>query len=385
MLAGSVVLVGCEAVQDRASTQAPPFVFKSLELRQKRTNGERDWDLTSPEARYEFSRRLVRANRPEGILYRDNQPSFRVSAERATVINDGQLVLLEGKVQLQQLQGQKILITGDRLRWTPPQELLVMEQRPEAIDRLTRIKSTKARLQQRSNDLTLLGTVQLERWTPKQLQKKRGHADSVVRAGRTVWNLNQGGLNSEGPVLGQRRGDGHKTLQQLHAKSLKGNTKQGFIDLIGPVRVLAPEREGELKASTTRWLIQEDALLSQHPFTAALKDSTLVGDGFRIGMGQTTLKVLKGCELSQPGDQLTANTCLWNWTTNRVSARGQVELRRKANQQVTRSERLDGNVGKKGLVVFSSPDGSVKSELKIKDDQPLSPGKSKRRSAPVRF
>ena len=385
VLAGSIFFGGCESGQDAATTQAPPFVFKSLELRQKRPKGEKDWDLISPEARYEFSRRLVRASRPEGILYRNNQPSFRVRADRATVINDGQLVLLEGSVQLQQLQGQKVLIKGDRLRWTPAQELLVMEQRPEAIDRLTRIKSTKARLHQRSHDLTLLGTVQLERWSPKQLQKVRGHAYSVVRARRTLWNLDHGGLMSEGPVLGQRRGDGHKTLQQLQAKELKGNTKQGFIDLIGPVRVLAPDRKGELNAATTRWLIKEDALVSERPFNAGLQKSTLRGDGFRVAMGKTTLTVLRGCELTQPGDRLTAKSCQWNWTSNRVSAHGQVELRRKANQQVTRSERLDGNVGKKGLVVFSSPSGSVKSQLNIKDDQTRPPAQRKRRASPVSF
>jgi len=136
-LVAALLLVGCESDQQASAPEAPPFVFRSLELRQKRADGQRDWDLTSPEARYEFNRRLVRASRPEGVLYRNDQPSFRISADRATVVNDGELVLLEGQVQLQQLQGQKVLIKGDRLRWTPATALLVMEQRPEAIDALT--------------------------------------------------------------------------------------------------------------------------------------------------------------------------------------------------------------------------------------------------------
>lgn len=379
------MLAGCSGDETLGTNQAPPFVFKSLDMRQKRPNGERNWDLKSPEARYEFSRRLVKARRPEAILYRNNQPSFTVKADSATVINDGKLILLEGSVEVQQLQGRKILFKGDRLRWLPPESLLVMEQRPEAIDRLTRVRSTKARLHQVTQDLTMLGTVQLERWTPDQLKQARGHADSVVRTRRTLWNLGTGQLTAEGPVLGQRRGKNHKILQQLHAKSLIGNTKDGFIDLIAPVKVLAPDRKGVLDAATTRWLIQDDALYSPKPFQAKLQDAQLQGQGFRIAMGDSTVTVLKDCQLNQPGEQLTAAICRWNWSTDRVAAQGNVELRRKANQQITRSERLTGRVGKKGTVVFSSPDGSVKSQLNIKDDPNRPRSQRPRRSSPVSF
>ena len=93
-LVATLLLVGCGSNQQASNPEAPPFVFRSLDLQQKRTNGQRDWDLISPEARYEFKRRLIRARRPEGVLYRDDQPSFRISADRATVVNDGELVLL---------------------------------------------------------------------------------------------------------------------------------------------------------------------------------------------------------------------------------------------------------------------------------------------------
>lgn len=381
----ALILSGCDSPDEASSTEAPPFVFRSLELRQKRPNGKRDWDLTSPEARYEFSRRLVRASRPEGLLYRDNQPAYRIRADRATVVNDGQLVLLEGNVQLQQLQGQKVLIKGDRLRWTPPQALLVMEQRPEAIDRLTRIQSQLAQLHQRSQDLTLLGTVQLERWIQTPGLQQGRHADSVVRVRQTRWNLGTGALEADGPVLGQRRGKDHQTLQQLHAKRLSGNTAKGFLDLIGPVKVVAPKRDGRLEATTPRWLFEEDALVSDHPFKAFMNDSRLSGQAFRIAMGQTTVTVINGCQLTQPGDQLKASRCAWNWSTNRVQAQGNVELQRKANQQITRSDRLEGSVGRNGTVVFTSPGGSVQSQLKIKDNSNRSQSRGKDRSTPVSF
>jgi len=381
-----MLLVGCESNQQASAPGAPPFVFRSLELRQKRADGQSDWDLTSPEARYEFNRRLVRASRPEAILYRNDRPSFRVSANRATVINDGELVLLEGQVQLQQLQGKKVLITGDRLRWTPSTSLLVMEQRPVAIDALTHIKATKAQLNQVSQDLTLLGDVQLERWNqPEPGESPAEEAETVVRSRKADWNLGSGVLKAKGPVLGERRSKKSTVLQQLTAQRLEGNTQQGFIDLIGPVQVVAPQREGRLDASNTRWLFRNDTLISNAPFRASMEESNLVGDGFRIDMAQSTVNVLSRCHLSQPKENLRANQCRWNWTTNEVSAQGGVELKRVSNQQITRSERLKGSVGNKGIVTFSSPGGLVHSELKIKDDPSRSGGGTKRPSSPVSF
>jgi len=384
-LVAALLLVGCESDQQASAPAAPPFVFRSLELRQKRADGQRDWDLTSPEARYEFNRRLVRASRPEGVLYRDDQPSFRISADRATVVNDGELVLLEGRVQLQQLQGQKVLIKGDRLRWTPATSLLVIEQRPEAIDALTHIKASQAKLNQTSEELTLLGTVRLERWSePDPGEAPATQAETIVRSQQADWNLGSGVLKAQGPVLGKRFNQNNTVLQELKAQRLEGNTQKGFIDLIGPVNVVAPQRKGRLEASTTRWLFSDDALVSASPFRASMQSSDLVGDGFRIDMGNSTVSVLSGCRFSQPGDSLRANQCLWNWTSNRVSAQGGVELRRTSNQQITRSDRLEGTIGNKGTVTFSSPGGSVHSQLQLKDD-PSRSSQGRQRPSQVSF
>ena len=144
MLSG--IVVGCSSSTDNQSNLVgpPPFVFRKLELEQKKADGELDWKLSSPEARYELLRRLVRAKQPIGILYNNNKPSFQVRADFAVVVNDGEQIMLEGDVQLQQMNGNKILIKGDRLRWIPELSRLVMEQNPKAFDDQSRISATVA-------------------------------------------------------------------------------------------------------------------------------------------------------------------------------------------------------------------------------------------------
>ena len=154
-------LIGCTQQPASQQDSAPPFVFRSLDLNQRRKDGQRDWDLSSPEARYDLSSRTVRARRPTGVLYKDDQPSFRISAELATVLNDGEMVILEGQVQLKQLQDQTVLIRGDRLVWRPAEDRMVMDQNPEALDETSRLTAERLTLVQSSNILRFEGPTQL--------------------------------------------------------------------------------------------------------------------------------------------------------------------------------------------------------------------------------
>ena len=87
-------------------------MFRSLELEQKSSDGQNEWTLSSPEARYELNKRLVRARKPVGLLFRNGKPSFRIQSDLAQVINDGEKILLEGNVKLQQLTGDETADPG---------------------------------------------------------------------------------------------------------------------------------------------------------------------------------------------------------------------------------------------------------------------------------
>ena len=68
-------------------------------------------------------------------------------------MNDGELVVLEGNVKLQQLKDQNVLIQGDRLVWSPQAARMVIDQRPEALDAESRLISTSVTFLQNTNTL----------------------------------------------------------------------------------------------------------------------------------------------------------------------------------------------------------------------------------------
>ena len=376
------LLAGCASEKPVSTIQSPPFVFRSLKLEQKNKQGFIDWSLNSPEARYELSRRLVRARQPVGVLYRKGKPSFRVRSDLALVVNDGEQILLEGDVRLQQLNGSRLLIQGDRLRWRPEEGLLLIEQRPRASDQDSRISASEAELQQRTNDLTLKGVVQLERWSDNADPSK---PDTTLRSGRARWNLDSGLLSADGPVLAQRRDEEGTVLEQLQGKRLEGNTLAGDLMVMAPVTVRMPRQKGVLRARDTTWNFRTQVVRTELPFEAELERTRIFGNGFMARLKETTVDINGDCRIEQPGESLDAQTCRWNWSTEDVLAESSVELRRDDNDQLTRASKLMGKVGKQGRITFSAPGGKVQSQVRFPSDGAADRSPRSRESAPVQF
>jgi len=376
------LLTGCVSEKAASTVQAPPFVFRSLKLEQKTKQGLMDWSLNSPEARYELTRRFVRARHPVGALYKNGKPSFSVKSDLALVFNDGEQILLEGDVRIQQLNGSRLLIQGDRLRWRPQQGLMQIEQRPRATDKESRISATEAQLLQTTNDLTLMGIVQLERWSE---DSDPSQPDTTVITGLAKWNLDTGLLNAEGPVLAQRRDPEGTVLEQLEGKSLKGNTLVGDLVVLSPVIVRMPRQKGVLKAQDTTWNFRTQIVHTEQPFEAELDRTRIYGNAFQAELEKTTVVIKSDCRIEQPGEKLDATTCRWNWETEDVLAEGNVLLQRDANEQLTRASKLMGQVGEKGRITFTAPGGKVESQLRFPSDQSVDQNPRPRKSAPVEF
>ena len=385
-ITATTLLGGCVS-RTREPATPEPFVFRSLDLRQQTGKGEPAWDLTSPEARYDLIRQLAQARQPRGAIYRRGKPHITISARRGTVIGDGQAIQLEGDVLITLLGRNPVRITGDQARWIPRQNLMVIDRRPMATDRHSRISGDVARYLLDKDLVELRGAPLLEQWSRKQpAEGQRGPAPIQVKAISVDWKPEQGDLVAQGPVQGERftgkdktKGphatDQHAADQRatgrrqpdllLTSSGLRGNLRDGFIDLLEPVRLRDAKGSSWLNARQTRWAINDEWLASDQPFEGAMKKLQARGNALRINLAEETVLVPSACTLNQPGEQLTADRCLWNWTSGRFDAEGSVVLRRTAYKQITRSSRLQGEIGKDGTAVFTSPGARVNSQFTL--------------------
>ena len=364
-LVACAVLSGCGSRPPITVEPTPSFVFRSLDLSQRADNGERAWDLTSPEARYDLSSRTIRARRPEGILYRDDQPQYRLTADLATVLRDGELVILEGSVQLRQLNQRGLTIEGDNLIWTPSQSRMVINQRPKASDGQTQIRSRELTFQQDTELLVFSGPTQLNR------RDDESSDSTVVQGGSGTWNLSTGLLQAPGPVEAVRR-DG----RTLTAAGLDGNTRKGYLDLQKPVKLLLENDRGSINAGRTRWFFSTQQLQSEQPVVAELQNAKVQGQGFKLDERSGTVIIPSACRLEQKTETLTARRCSWNWLSERVVADGDVVLRRSQPEQITRASRMEATIADDGEVRFGQPGARVESRIKLNpktEQQPRRP------------
>ncbi|SBO42299.1 LPS export ABC transporter periplasmic protein LptC [Cyanobium sp. NIES-981] len=351
---------------------APPFVFRSLDLRQQDGEGRTLWELTSPETRYDLSRRVAQARDLRGVLYSQGKPLYRFTAANGVVLNDGELVQLEGPTRVQRLEGgeRPLVITALRVRWYPARKLMELDRAPVATQDDLRLTSRRVRFLIGEDRLELVGTPTLVRSGVDPLRLVLSRAD---------WSPGSGALRGRGPVQGERAVP-DRPPQRLTAPSLTANTRSRTIDLQAPVRVVDPGQKGELLARSTRMDLQRRLITSDEPFEGRLGQSTLRGTGFALNFASTTVVVPSACQLNQPGESLRAERCQWNWATGAVEASGDVTLRRRENDQVTRAERLTARAEKDGFVQFGGPGARVRTQLRL----PEAPGRPRDgRAAPA--
>ena len=360
VISTTFLISSCEsqpAVQEK-NQGSTPFVFRSLDLKQRRPDGVRDWELTSPEARYNTAARTVRARSPQGILYFEDKPSFMISAEHATVVNDGELVVLEGTVRLKRLGTSPLLIQGDRLIWRPALSTMVINQRPSALNRNSKLVSNSLTFQQDSGQLLFTGPTKLSRW--EKNYSSTIDPQTLITAGHGKWNLNSGMIAAVGPIIANQSNG-----RQLTAVSMQGNTTKNYLDLKAPVQFKVEDDKAVVDAGETRWDFEQNQLSSKAPVSASLTKGEVHGVGFIIDILRNTLTISNSCKVAQPDKNLTANRCSWNWKNDLLTAAGRVNLKESGSDQVQRADQMQGEFNPDGSIRFSPSQNRVKTQIKL--------------------
>ena len=360
VISTTFLISSCESqpVVQEKNQGSTPFVFRSLDLKQRRPDGVRDWELTSPEARYNTAARTVRARSPQGILYFEDKPSFMISAEHATVVNDGELVVLEGTVRLKRLGTSPLLIQGDRLIWRPALSTMVINQRPSALNRNSKLVSNSLTFQQDSGQLLFTGPTKLSRW--EKNYSSTIDPQTLITAGHGKWNLNSGMIAAVGPIIANQSNG-----RQLTAVSMQGNTTKNYLDLKAPVQFKLEDDKAVVDAGETRWDFEQNQLSSKAPVSASLTKGEVHGVGFIIDIPRNTLTISNSCKVAQPDKNLTANRCSWNWKNDLLTAAGRVNLKESGSDQVQRADQMQGEFNPDGSIRFSPSQNRVKTQIKL--------------------
>lgn len=370
MAAALLLVAGCSSqTRTPERTRTTPFVFQALNLRQQDAQGRLLWRVKSPEARYDLSRHLAQARQLRGEIHTNGQLIYLLQATHGTVINDGQVIQLEGDVRIQRLGGDPVTIRAARMRWYPSQQRIELDRRAEATNLQLLLQADRATLLLAQDRLQLRGRPQLQR----RAQGTHGASTWSLRVKDLDWSPGSGQLDARGPVI-VTDPTSKVAPSTLQASALTGNSIQRRLLLQAPVRLAVPERQAWLQGEQMTMDLTRNSLSSALPFQAAVGGLRISGQGFAVAFDQQLVTLPSGCRLLQRDATLEAGSCRWNWQSERIQADGGVVLKRKVPQQITQADRLSGRLGANGLVVLSAPGSKVRSSLRLR---PLSaPGPS---------
>lgn len=376
LLAALALLPSLSGCQERLEQEEPavPFVFRSLNLRQQDPQGRLAWQLTSPEARYDLSRKVAQARDLRGTIFSAGKPLYTLSATSGTVLHDGALIQLEGEATLRRLGPQPLVVRARRVRWYPRRERMELDQRPSASDRDLQISANRAVFLINQDKLELRGNPELIRRLQPLTDGRPRPPELVLKVASADWYPTSGQLSAPGPVRAIRRPAPGKPLQTLSSPFLHGNSIQQVLVLQAPVRFLDPGAKAQLLGGESTIELQKQAVVSTQPFSGAIDKLQIAGNGFELRSAHSLAVVSPGCLLRQPGESLQADRCAWNWTTQALEARGSVVLKRQANDQTTRAGLLTGRLGADGLAVFTSPGSRVQTQLQVPKGNPAPAG-----------
>ncbi|BEV36258.1 LPS export ABC transporter periplasmic protein LptC [Synechococcus sp. M16CYN] len=339
LIAASFLISACGQHQSKqlTSRNATHFTLRKFDLNQRQSNGLKDWDLSSPEARYNSVAGTVRARLPEGVLYQSGSPAFSLGADFTTVVDNGKLIVLEGSVRLKRLGSSSLLIKGDRLIWRPADSTMVINQRPEAVDRDLKLVADSLTFYLDRNQLIFNGHTQLSRW--ENSREPTAQPDVIITARDGRWNLKSGTLSAAGPI----RAD-YLSGRRLIASSIQGNIKLGILDLRSPVRFKLESGKGAVNGGRTRWDLTKSKLISKAPVAAYISDGELRGDGFVIDILRDTLIIPRGCRTTQPNKSLRAQRCTWNWKNSILVAEGDINPKHSDSGQSLKAKQIESGV-----------------------------------------
>lgn len=341
-----------------ALRERPPHELQSFNLRHHPSSGQLSLSLSSASARHDWTRKASVVTTPEALIHQNDEPIYRVRAQRGLLLGNNRLVQLDGAVELVHLLEPSTVVTGERFLWDTRRGHMTMTSNLVVTRQDMEMTAGRAELDFASKDLSLHDQVVVLDQSPQ--------ADDLRLEATTFhWNLASGDLMAPGLVKAWQNDPGGE-MQFAEGVNLTGNSQGKWLQLQAPVQ-LRTRQAGQWQAQDhVRWWLDQRRLESAGRLDAQVGALQISGRSATMDFQQDLLTIAEDCRLHQPGETLNAQQCRWNWQEGTILARGEVVLQREQYQQVTRADQLQGRLGEDDiLILMAPPQGQVTTKLEL--------------------
>ncbi|MGD1860736.1 MAG: LPS export ABC transporter periplasmic protein LptC [Leptolyngbyaceae cyanobacterium] len=336
----------------------PALVLRDVTLEQQDENGRLLWKVNADEVTYSADQETANLVNPEGEFYQDGELIYRAKADRGTIQENGQIILLENNLVATGIRN-GMVINGQTLEWQPSNNLMVISNGLTGTHPQVRAKADTARIYELENRMELVGNVIATTVT------ENPEVDPWVKfQGETLqWRWEDETLNSDRPIRAERFENqqitqvltGQRSLVELGAErvTLEEAVQAQFLDM--PMTLTADKAVWELPTQTIQADRSVRVVNPQEQITVTAQQGQFDLDAETAVFSQDVLAIA-----AKNSGRLTSNRLQWNLEDQTVIAEGRVNYQQADPQLTIRGERARGRIEEQVVVVDG---GNVVTEI----------------------
>ncbi len=282
-------VIACSSDSPIGNDVYQPFVFSKLQLSKKDNKGNSMWKITSPEARYELGNRLIRAINVEATIFNQSIPTYNIYAQSANILNDGELILLEGGLKINKINGNDHTLTSARGVWNTADEHMELDIKPTLLNSEVLIKSEEVIINHRDKTVLLKGASLVTNNPTTNSKENTGRFKLLLN--NPSWNYDTGYFKALGPISGVRVLESLDQYQRISGQSIFGNTNKSLLGI-------------------------------------------------------------RSCKVYQKNEYIESKRCLWNWNDETLTFSGGAKLRRNSSKLLIDRTKIEAELTEQGVLEF---------------------------------
>jgi LPS export ABC transporter protein LptC len=324
--------------------------FSKVVLAQADAKGKLLWKFQAQGVSYSEGQQVAKAKTLKGQLFEAGRPIFDIAAEGGTVRQTNQQVRLQGNIRVVDRQ-RKVLFRGKEAQWNAQSGQLLVQNGLTVSHPKLQVWGNELQASKQGQEVRVTGNVTME------TRGEQGGARRVrLKTNQAVWKVDEqtfqagsAGTADRPSVAIEQIGTPEKSMAL--AGTAQANLESGLITLLSPVQLQVGSMT--LTSRTLVWDTRSQKLAASEliQIQDPRNQISLLANRGTLEQSRNLVELQGNVEVKglRNGARLNAEQLLWNTSTQRIEANGNVNYVQASPNLTLRGPKAVGKIAEQTL------------------------------------
>ena len=364
------------ADQTPGETIEAALTLQTVTLEQPDENGNLLWRLKAQSVTYSPDNQRADLTGLDGEFFQNGETIYTVTADQGEVLQNGETLFLRGNLVAKQPKDE-LTLTGERLRWQPKQDLLVIgnfedDVLGEAAVTSAPVTGSNPQIEAVAQVATVFSQENRVNLTGGVLAKSKEAPWMTFESDRLTWLTQQALIKTSEPLKVERYAS--KDYQTVTDR-LVGNTgevrlAENTVTLNEAVQLESLTQPLTVRSEQAIWDLEAQTVALNRPVNMEQPERKITASANRASLDLAAEVVYLIGNVRARGEKndarLAADRVTWQTATQAVEAEGNVRYQQAANPEVSMTgPRAVGNFEQGTLAVTGGESSDVVTEIQL--------------------